>query len=134
MDGKLIIKKNQLSIFDDMIVIESITNQNVAIFNRTLILKLEEEKSKMKYECRLNGKEVIRSHFIEIVNLKPEINLQINKSELNKLKISFFISAIRKHNQFQNLDIQIKKLSILYVQNSTFNSSTFTYIAPGILN
>lgn len=116
-----------------MIVIESKTNQNVTIFNRTLILKLEEEKSKMKYECKLNGKEVIRSHFIEIVNLKPEIDLKINKSELNKLKLSFVISTRRKQNQFQNLDIQPRKLSILYAENSTINSAFLTYIAPGKL-
>lgn len=118
--------------FKNIFVIESNANGKFVIVNRTLILKLADEKSNMKYECLLNGNETIRSHFIEIISLKPEIELKIQKNELNKLRLSFLILDKTEQNRFQNLDLRPLKLSILYSENSTINGAQVTYIAPGM--
>ncbi|RMZ94577.1 hypothetical protein BpHYR1_008131, partial [Brachionus plicatilis] len=130
VNGELINNRNKFLNHDDILVIASKSSESLPLVNRTLILKLEESKPSMKYECKLNQNEIIRSHFIEIINQKPELDVQIDKSELNKLKLSFHIRTKRMHNQFQNLDNNPLKLSILYAENSTINTAFLTYIAP----
>ena len=113
----------------------NITYKNSSQLNHILVMKTDNARNLSKFECILNDNITIRQHYIKILDVKPKLSVEIDKSYLNNLKLKFKIKVNNPYKDYLD-DIYTKslKLSIMYVENSTISSSIQTILAPDTLS
>lgn len=100
--------------------------------NHILVFKMDNERKEAKYECILNDKISIREHYIKVVDEKPQLDVQLDKSNLNELNMNIQMNVKHKNEQFlKGLDAKPLKMSIMYVENSTFDNMENSTFNPG---
>lgn len=133
-------KENEPSDITDKPFLINITDPKDASLHAILVMKIDTAKKPAKYECLLNDQIVVRSHFIEIVEQKPELDVRVDRSQLNNLSLAIDIRVKNKPYTAKygvggnSIQAQPLKFAIMFVENSTLNDAVQTNIAPNTLS
>ena len=131
--------------FTDEPFVINITFMDTWHMNHILVFKMDNKRKQAKYECILNDNITIREHYINVIDEKPQLDVKLDKSMLNDLKLNINMNVQHKNENFLNgLSAEPLKMSVMYVENSTFSNmenATFNpgfyetiRIAPGLFN
>jgi len=93
---------------------------------------MDNKRELAKYECILNDNVTIREHYIKVVDEKPQLDVKLDTSKLNELRLGIQMNVEHKNKQFLNgLSAKPLKMSIMYVENSTFSKLENSTFNPG---
>jgi hypothetical protein len=125
--------EKKLEILTDEPFVLSLVYKNGTLLNHILVMKMDNPRKLIKYECILNDNVTIREHFVQVIDEKPRLDVSLDKSMLNKFKLAFKIGFKQPFDSSLVSGVEMKhlKLFILYAENATFNSAYQTVIAPG---
>ena len=100
--------------------------------NHILVFKMDNQRILAKYECILNGNVTIREHYIKVIDEKPQLAVELDKSMLNDLKVGIKMNVKHRNEEFLNgLPVKPLKVSIMFVENSTFFKMENVTFNPG---
>ena len=71
--------------------------------NHILVFKMDNKRKEAKYECILNDKITVRKHYIKVIDEKPQLSVQLDKSKLNELNIKIQMN-VKKQNNFDSVE------------------------------
>ncbi len=131
IDGVNYSEKKFESFTDEPFVI-NITFMDTWHMNHILVFKMDNKRNLAKYECILNDNVTIREHYIKVIDEKPQLAVELDTSKLNELKLPIQMNVEHKNKQFLNgLSVKPLKMSIMYVENSTFSKLENASFSPG---
>jgi hypothetical protein len=118
--------------FTDEPFVINITFIDTWQMNHILVFKMDNKRKEAKYECILNDKITVRKHYIKVIDEKPQLSVQLDKSKLNELNIKIQMNVKNMNNNFLNgTDVKPFKMSIMYVENSTLSQLENLTFNPG---
>ncbi len=131
IDGVNYSEKKFESFTDEPFVI-NITFMDTWHMNHILVFKMDNKRNLAKYECILNDNVTIREHYIKVIDEKPQLAVELDTSKLNELKLPIQMNVEHKNKQFLNgMSVKPLKMSIMYVENSTFSKLENASFSPG---
>lgn len=134
IDGVNFNEKTFQHLNDEPFVI-NITDRNGSLINNILVMKIDHVSKLSKYECILNDNITVIRNYIEIIDKKPILDLKIDDSMLNKLKLTFKLDLKNTpDNLISQTELRPLKFFVLYSENSSFSSAYQTTIAPETLS